>query len=162
MATTKTSLEEYLGTSYRPDVEYIDGELQARNVGEIEHAEMILAVLGWFLGQREEWQVRILPDVRVQVRPQQFRVPDVCLCPATNTDTRIVTTPPLVIEVLSPEDRIGDYRERIADYNRMGIRGVWLIDSQTRKGWDCSSGSWLETVLFRLPDPPVFLDLRAI
>ncbi len=41
MATTKVSLEEYLNTSYRPDVEYIDGELQERNVGEIEHARMI-------------------------------------------------------------------------------------------------------------------------
>lgn len=48
MATTKVSLEEYLNTSYRPDVEYIDGELQQRNVGEIEHAKMILAVLLWF------------------------------------------------------------------------------------------------------------------
>ena len=163
MATTKTSLEKYLGTSYRPDVEYIDGELQGRNVGEIEHAEMILAVLAWFLGRREEWQVRILPDVRVQVRPERFRVPDVCLCPGSNTDTRIVTTTPLaVIEVLSPEDRIGDYRERIADYNQMGIRGVWVIDPQTRKGWDCSSGSWMETTCFRLPESPIYLDLSAI
>ena len=67
MSTTKASLEEYLNTSYRPDVEYIDGELQERNVGEIEHAEMILAVLTWFLGHRQEWQIRIQPDVRVQV-----------------------------------------------------------------------------------------------
>jgi hypothetical protein len=32
MATTKVSVHEYLGTHYRPDVEYIDGELQERNV----------------------------------------------------------------------------------------------------------------------------------
>ena len=31
MATTKVSREEYFRTSYRPDVEYIDGELQERN-----------------------------------------------------------------------------------------------------------------------------------
>jgi len=163
LATTKVSVQEYLGTHYRPDVEYIDGELQERNVGEIEHAEMILAVLAWFLGHREEWRIRILPDVRVQVRPERFRVPDVCLCPGKNTDARIVSTPPLVvIEVLSPEDRIGDYRERIADYNQMGIRGVWVLDPETRKGWDCSSGNWIETAVFRLADSPICLDLSAI
>ena len=44
MATPKVSVEEYLNTAYRPDVEYIDGKLQKRNVGGIELAKMILAV----------------------------------------------------------------------------------------------------------------------
>jgi Uma2 family endonuclease len=163
MATTKVSLEEYLRTSYRPDEEYVDGELRERNVGEIEHAEMILAVLAWFIGRRQEWPVRILPDVRVQVRPGRFRVPDICLCEGSNTDTRIVTTAPLVvIEVLSPEDRVGDYRVRIADYHEMGVRGIWILDPETRRGWDCSSGNWIETSIFRLEDSPVYLDLSAI
>ena len=163
MATTKTSLEEYLGTNYRPDVEYIDGELQERNVGEIEHAKMILAVLMWFVGHRQEWQIQILPDVRVQVKQERFRIPDVCVCTAPNSDTRIVTTAPLVVvEVLSPEDRIGNYNERLGDYIDMGIRGVWVIDPATRKGWDCSSGNWIETSVFRLADSPIYLDLSAI
>jgi len=99
----------------------------------------------------------------VQVRPDRFRVPDICLCAASSSDTRIVTGPPLVvIEVLSPEDRVGDYHERIADYIGMGIRGVWILDPETRKGWDCSSGNWIETVVFRLPDSPILLDLNAI
>ena len=163
MATTKTSLEEYLGTSYRPDVEYIDGELQERNVGEIEHARMILAVLRWFLGRSQQWQIESLPDVRVQVRRERFRVPDVCVSAASSSDTRIVTTPPLVVvEVLSPEDRIANYHERIADYMGMGIRGVWVIDPETGKGWDCSSRNWIETAIFRLTDSPVYLDLSTI
>ena len=162
MATTKVSLEEYLNTSYRPDVEYIDGELKERNVGEIEHAKMILAVLMWFVGHRQEWQIEILPDVRVQVKPERFRIPDVCVCAALNSDTRIVTTAPLVVvEVLSPEDRIANYNERLGDYIDMGIRGVWVIDPATRKGWDCSSGSWIETTNFRLPDSPIYLDLSV-
>jgi Uma2 family endonuclease len=163
MATTKVSLEEYLKTSYRPDVEYIDGELQGRNVGEIEHARMIMAVLKWFIGHSQGWEIEALPDVRVQVRSDRFRVPDVCICAASNTDSRIVTTPPLVvIEVLSPEDRVGDYRERIADYIGMGVKGVWVIDPATRKGWDCSSANWIETAVFRLAGSPIYLDLSGI
>ena len=163
MATTQVSVEEYLKSVYKPDVEYVDGELQERNVGEIEHAKMILAVLMWFVGHRQEWQVQILPEVRVQVKPERFRIPDVCVSAASSSDTRIVTTPPLVVvEVLSPEDRIANYNERIADYICMGIRGVWVIDPATRKGWDCSSGNWIETVVFQLPDSPIHLDLSAI
>jgi len=163
MATTQVSVDEYLKTVYKPDVEYVNGELQERHVGELEHARMIMAVLTWFAGRSQEWQIETLPDVRVQVKAERFRVPDVCVCAASSTDTRIVTTPPLVaIEVLSPEDRIANYHERIADYLKMGVRGVWVIDPETRKGWDCSSGNWIETAVFRLADSPIYLDLAAI
>ena len=163
MATAQVSVEEYLKSVYKPDVEYVDGELEERNVGEIEHAEMILAVLMWFASHKQEWQIRLLPDVRVQVTRERFRIPDVCVCAASNTDTRIVTTAPLVVvEVLSPEDRIANYHERIADYMGMGIRGIWVIDPETRKGWDCSTGNWIETAMFQLPDSPIYLDLGAI
>jgi hypothetical protein len=31
-------LSEYLGTSYRPDCDYLEGELLERNVGERDHS----------------------------------------------------------------------------------------------------------------------------
>ncbi len=41
MATaTFLSLGEYLQTTYRPDREYIDGELKERNVGKWDHARV--------------------------------------------------------------------------------------------------------------------------
>ncbi len=163
MATTaKVGVEEYLSTSYRPDVEYIDGELQERNVGEIEHSDMVAAVLEWFLQHKRDWQILVRPDVRVQVSPTRFRVPDISVCSASSTDRRIVTTAPLlVIEVLSPEDRIDRYHQRITDYREMGISGIWVLDPETCRGWDCSTGSWIEGTLFRLADSPIHLDLSA-
>jgi hypothetical protein len=38
MATLQTSLSEYLQTSYHPDRDYVDGEVQERNLGEFDHA----------------------------------------------------------------------------------------------------------------------------
>ena len=35
---TLVSLEEYLNTSYDPDVEYVDGVLEERNVGDSLHS----------------------------------------------------------------------------------------------------------------------------
>jgi len=42
MATqVRISLQEYLATSWRPDREYIDGEVRERNVGKWEHAPAV-------------------------------------------------------------------------------------------------------------------------
>ena len=38
MATLQTSLSEYLRTSYHSDRDYVDGEVQERNLGEFDHA----------------------------------------------------------------------------------------------------------------------------
>ena len=72
-------------------------------MGEVEHAELVLAVIRWFLARENEWRIRILPEVRVQVAAERFRIPDLCICDQGNSDKRIVTTTPLlVIEVSLP------------------------------------------------------------
>jgi Uma2 family endonuclease len=165
MATTTAapvSVEEYLTSTYEPDVEYVDGQLEERNVGEIEHSDVIAAIMDWFQRHAKEWQIRVRPDVRTQVGPTRFRVPDVVICRRSSQDKRIVREAPLVIiEVLSPEDRISRYHQRIADYRAMGVKGIWVVDPETRKGWDCSSGAnWIETMEFSLP--PITMNLPAI
>lgn len=162
-ATTKISVEEYLQTAYRPDVEYVDGEIQERNGGEIEHARLIAAVMRWFQRHEREWSIEVLPDVRIQVGPTRYRVPDVCVSISSSQDRRIVTTPPLlVVEVLSPEDRIDRYHQRITEYREMGVQGIWVLDPETHRGWDCSTGNWMEGTQFQLPNSPIHLDLNAI
>ena len=44
------SVDEYLTTSYRPDCEYLEGELLERNVGEWEHSRG-LAVVSRYLSR---------------------------------------------------------------------------------------------------------------
>ena len=161
--TDKVPIEQYLHTVYRPDVEYIDGEIQERNVGEIPHSRALVEVLDWFFQREREWRIQVLPNVRVQVAPARFRVPDVCVSASSSTDRKIVTTAPLlVVEVLSPEDRIDRYQQRITDYRAMGVQGIWVLDPETKRGWDCSSGNWMEGTQFQLANSPVYLDLTAI
>jgi Uma2 family endonuclease len=162
MATTAAiSVDEYLNSSYEPDMDYVDGRLEERNAGEIEHSDVIAAIMEWFLQHAKEWQIRVRPDVRIQVAPTRFRVPDVVLCARSNKDKRIVREAPLVIiEVLSPEDRISRCNQRIADYRAMGVRAIWVIDPEERRGWDCSTGNWIETTDFRLA--PVYMNLAKV
>ena len=159
----RVPLEEYLHTVYRPDVEYIDDDIQERNVGEIEHSRLLVETLHWFFQREDEWHIQVLPNVRVKIAATRYRVPDVSVCSATSTDRRIVTTPPLlVVEILSPEDRIDRYHQRISDYRQMGIQGIWVLDPESGRGWDCSSGNWIQGELFRLPNSPIYLELKDL
>lgn len=164
MATTTTapvSVEEYLRTSYEPDVEYIDGQLEERNVGEIEHARIIKKIMTALVKHEQEWQVEVLSDVRMQVGPNRYRVPDIVISRRSSQDKRIVREAPLVvIEVLSPEDRISRYHQRISDYRAMGVQAIWVVDPEDRCGWDCSTGNWIETTSFQ--SPPISLELAVV
>ena len=45
MATgTMVSLDEYLATAYEPDCDFVDGELEARNLGEWDHSRLQLKI----------------------------------------------------------------------------------------------------------------------
>jgi Uma2 family endonuclease len=135
MSATAVSLSEYLQTDYRPDVDFIDGELEERNVGEWDHARL-QALIERYLGSREaEWGILVVPEQRVQVSATRFRVLDIAVV-AARPAGGVITEPPLLcIEILSPEDRATRVQTRIDDYLNMGVPCVWLVDPATRRAW---------------------------
>src|SRR5579863_325497 len=52
-AAHAVSVDEYLNTSYRPDCDYLEGELLKRNVGEWDHARL-QGLLSGYLSNREK------------------------------------------------------------------------------------------------------------
>jgi len=166
MATTSqptTTIDEYLHTSYRPDVDYVDGELQERNIGELDHGEVQGALVEWFRKHGKEWDIRTIPELRIRVSPTRVRIADVCLLVRSEATEQVPTRPPLVIiEILSPEDRVSRYEQRIDDYRAMGVRHIWIVDPQTRRGFDCSTGSWIEAQSFAIENSPIRVDLSVI
>jgi Uma2 family endonuclease len=100
------TLSEYLATSYRPDCEYLDGELLERNVGEWDHSRL-LTLLSRYLSMREkQWGILVVVEQRVQVKIARFRVPDISVLTGPPPDGGIIVEPPyLCIEILSPSDR---------------------------------------------------------
>src|ERR1700733_6508291 len=99
------SVEEYLASSYKPDCDYVDGHIVERNLGERVHGRIQLRVALMLNGQAKQG-AEVLTEVRVQVKPSLFLIPDICIA-VDNSDEPILTTPPfLCIEVLSPEDRM--------------------------------------------------------
>lgn len=125
-------VEEYLTTVYQPDCDYVDGEVLERNMGERDHAWLETAVGAYFFGRRREWNITVLTEMRVQVTPNRFRIPDLCVV-LGDTNEQILTTPPfLCIEILSPDDRWSRVQARIRDFLAMGVPYIWVLDSQNK------------------------------
>jgi Uma2 family endonuclease len=132
MATTiHVPVEVYLRSSYEPDAEYVDGMIEERPTGEFDHASWQLAIVKWFLLHEKEWNIRVLPELRVQVAATRYRVPDVSVLDRSLPVEQIITRPPLaVFEVLSPEDTLQRLKRKLEDYRNMGIPEIWVIDPQ--------------------------------
>ena len=60
------TVRHYLGTSWSPDREFVDGHIEERNLGEKEHSilQRFLTVL--FAIHRAEWGVEVLPGPQFQ------------------------------------------------------------------------------------------------
>jgi Uma2 family endonuclease len=163
MATTlHIPLEEYLGTTYRPDREYVDGETRERNVGKYEHARVLALLASWFGSHEREWGVQVVTEQRVQVSPSRIRIPDVALLGMNAQPDVIVEPPILIIEILSPDDTYSDTQERAQDYRKMGVGTVWIIDPKTRTGRMCSGAEWVEATRLEVRQPPLYVSLPDI
>ena len=129
-------VDEYLNTTYRPDVDYVDGRLERRHSGEFDHADVQTAVCCLLRNRQEAWSVRAVGPVRVQITSTRFRVPDVCVIAAGLPRERIIRTPPLLcVEVLSPRDTLKAMRTRVQDFLDMGVATVWIVDPETRTAY---------------------------
>ena len=161
-SATTLSMAEYLDTSYRPDREYLDGELLERNVGKWEHARVQWMLANWFGSRESLWGVVGATEQRLQVSPGRVRIPDlVVLFPGPQPDV-LVDPPLLVIEILSPGDTYSDTQQRSDDYLRMGVRCLWIIDPETRSGRMCSGPDWVAAPRLEVPGTGLFVDLDAI
>lgn len=134
MAThTIIPVSEYLTTAYSPDCDYVDGEVQERNMGEQDHSDLQTQFAYLLRSADRSSFLRLNTELRVQVRPNRFRVPDVCVRLRSAPSEQIVRTAPLLcIEVLSPEDRVARMQQKIRDYLDMGVREVWVADPASR------------------------------
>jgi Uma2 family endonuclease len=130
------SVEEYLSTDYSPDVDYVDGELVERNVGEKDHSRLQTLLTAYLVSRETEYGIHVFVEQRVQISPRRFRVPDVCVTVGPEPQEQIFTTTPfLCVEILSPDDRMSRIQEKIDDYLRFDVQYVWLINPQSRRAW---------------------------
>jgi len=136
MATsTSVAVETYLRTSYDPDMEYVDGALVERNVGERKHSRLQGFLVALLMARETQGRFHVYPEQRVRVSARTtYRIPDVCLMALPYPAEPVFTQPPyLVIEIVSPDDRPGDMLAKVAEYLNFGVPHVWIPDPYLRR-----------------------------
>ena len=126
------SVEAYLSTMYHPDMDFVDGHLEERNLGELSHSDlqgrmyMKLKLLGYFA----------FVEARLQISLAKYRVPDICVLATAPVEKRILVHPPaLCIEILSPEDRLLRVRQVVEDYHSISVPVVWILDPEDERAY---------------------------
>ena len=155
-------LDVYLNTSYRPDREYIDGELVERNLGKWEHSRIQAYLAWWFIHNEPVWKFQAATEWRTQVSRTRVRIPDLVLVPLGPQDAVLANPPILIVEILSPNDTYSEVEERARDYQQMGVRTVWIVDPQTRTGRVCSGSAWIEAERLEVAETPIHVELPGL
>ena len=144
---TLTSVEEYLSALYRPDCDLVDGALIERNVGQKDHSKLQGEVFAWFRARRRLLRLIAFPEQRVNVGPQRYRVPDVCVVRLPEPDEQVFSSPTYIcIEILSPDDSFPRLQARLDDYLTAGTENVWVLDPASRRGWVVTREGHLEAL----------------
>jgi Uma2 family endonuclease len=159
-----TPVEVYLTTVYRPDCDFVEGEILERNFGDRNHGRLQAVLGSYFYERRRQWKIGVFIELRLQMRPDRFRVADICVVLAETRDQVMVAPPFLCVEILSPEDRIGRVQDRIHDYFEVGVPNVWIIDPSKREAFYATpSGNWSKvTDVLRTNNPSLEVPLAEI
>lgn len=161
-SAVQVSVGEYLQTSYRPDREFVDGEVRERNVGKWEHARIQALLASWFGSKETQWNVLTATEQRVRVSGTRIRIPDLVVVRAKQQPDVLTEPPLLVVEILSPDDSYSDTQERAEDYFFMGVSTVWIIDPKTRTGRMCNRNAWTSALGLEVQDSAIYVDLQEI
>jgi Uma2 family endonuclease len=161
---TLVPVEEYLSASYRPDREYVDGQLLERNVGEKDHSKVQMLLSAYLHNRRGKLGIHVFPEQRVQIKPTRFRVPDVCVVAGGEPQEQVFTSPPfLCVEILSKDDRMSEMQERIKDYLSFGVRYVWVVDPRTKQAYVHTSEASREVKdALRTENPEIVVPLAEL
>ena len=139
MATkTLISEEEYLRTGYEnPEPEYRDGEVVERSMADYLHGEVLNMLSNFFY---DYWKkpgrkrLFVVQDVRVVLRAGRYVLPDMMVFTSERPNELVPSTPPhILIEVLSPDDRMSEVTEKLEEYRAWGAPNIWLLDPHGKK-----------------------------
>jgi Uma2 family endonuclease len=160
---TRISEEQYLRSSFEPDAEYVDGEVRGRPMGTYDHADWQQAIEYWFRQRAKEWNIRVVPELRIRVRPGKYRIPDVSVLDRANPVEQVPTRPPIaVFEVLSPEDTVQELNEKLDDYSTMGIPHIWVIDPKSGLAKRYADKGLMPLPLFAYPERGITFEIQEI
>ena len=128
---TLVPVEEYLGTAYHPDVEYVDGVIVERNVGDYLRSKVQGNVV--FAFQSKYPDIEVLPEMRSMITGTKYRIPDVTVLLRPPATRFLIDAAYIAIEILSYGDDMSHVVEKLEEYAAKGVASIWLIDPRLRR-----------------------------
>ena len=141
---TTTKLITYQDSLTMPEnrfEEIVHGESRIMPPPNQKHADLIAKLLTFLVRQLDDNEYQVLSQgagLGIERIPLTYRVPDVMVfrtearrrdrAEARQNDPYIWTAPELIVECLSPSSRKGSIQQLLADYARIAVPEVWLLD----------------------------------
>jgi Uma2 family endonuclease len=164
--TPLVPVDEYLNSSYHPDLEYVDGVLVEHGDPTIAHSLLQVILCSHFWQHRRRLGFAPLFRARTQIIERaRYRIPDLMLCPVPLPKGKIVNVVPwAVIEILSPDDRLSDQIQRFREYKQIGVRHMILLDPEELLAFRFEDGSLLQShfTALDLPTGSIPFDTDAL
>jgi Uma2 family endonuclease len=135
---TEQQFEDWLDEDVR--AEWVDGEVILMAPANTEH----VLLNGWLWRLVADFvdfhRAGTVFGIEQQVRlPRQKRRrnPDLLFIASRHTNrirqTYIEAAPDLIMEIVSPDSKSRDWREKFLDYQSAGVREYWIIDRPSRR-----------------------------
>ncbi|MBM4031883.1 MAG: Uma2 family endonuclease [Planctomycetes bacterium] len=144
MSTTSlVTAEQFMRMSHDGHrYELVAGELRTMSPPDVIHGALLARVAGLFDAHAREHDLGLAiggdPAFLVERDPDTVRGPDVAFI----RKERLTANPPghcvwpgapdLAVEILSPNDRPREVREKVRCWLRAGVRMVWVVDPDRR------------------------------
>jgi Uma2 family endonuclease len=125
------SVEDYLARTEKPNAEYENGILYPKPMPSFAHSD--LEYIATDLLRRQG--ARAFPELTFRVGPTRFLIPDVAVVARVEGDY-LTEAPILCIEILSPEQRLGEMLAKCEQYHTWGVPYCWVIDPEKRTAWE--------------------------
>jgi Uma2 family endonuclease len=166
VATTLISLEEYLQTSYEPDMEFVDGVLVERNTGTPLHAFLMAIVCAYILQFRGTHRICAMIACRLLMgaASRRYRIPDVMVLEPPYPKGKVATeVPAAVIEIKSPDDTLDEVIDKCLEYAALGVPNIVVMDPDHRRVYVFSDNALrlAESVVLHLPKSGIDLPFPA-
>jgi Uma2 family endonuclease len=145
LLTAEQYLESYGSAKHAPEL--VRGELVHRSMPKWIHAR-----LQGMLYARLETAGMAATELHLRLADDVIRIADVAMY-LQEPDEELPSKPPLVVvEIVSPDDRLEDVIERLKDYRAWGVEHIWLVEPRWKEFYIFDSRGLTEVKAFELPN----------
>lgn len=126
-------VRQYIESGQKPACEYVDGLLVPKGMGNRKHSRLQRRLLELL---RAFSEFEAFPELHAKLRETEFRIPDIAVERKPVSEefypTRAVH---LCIEILSPDQTLGQTLEKCEHYHAWGTPYCWVIDPERQTAW---------------------------